>query len=99
MNVRWTAPALIQWKETLGYIESDNFSAAARMAERILEAVEMLAAHPYAGKTGKIAATREFAVPRSPFVIVYGVDPLNGVLSIYAVYDGRRRWPKVFPKD
>jgi plasmid stabilization system protein ParE len=58
----------------------------------------MLAEHPFAGRLGRIASTRQFAVPQSPFLIVYKVDQTEGVLTIVAIFDGRRRWPKSFPK-
>jgi toxin ParE1/3/4 len=98
MNVRWTEPALEQWEESFEHIEAENTTAAHRLEARIVEAVEMLAAHPYAGRVGRIAGMREFAVPRSPFVIAYGVDQPEGILWVFAVYDGRRRWPKDFAR-
>lgn len=99
MKVRWTEPAFNQWEESFRYIEAENASAARRIAEKVFEVVEMLSGHPYAGRIGRIAGTREFAVPRSPFVIIYGVDQRELVLGVFAVYDGRRRWPKSFPLE
>lgn len=99
MKVRWTEPALTQWEESLDYIEAENAAAAQRVEARVMDAIEMLAAHPYAGRVGRIAGMREFAVPRSAFVIAYDVDRLEGILWVFAVYDGRRRWPKAFPRE
>ncbi|MGC2163568.1 MAG: type II toxin-antitoxin system RelE/ParE family toxin [Silvibacterium sp.] len=99
MKVLWTEPAFKQWEESFEYIEAENAAAAYRIAERIVEAIEMLAAHPYAGRVGRIAGMREFAVPRSPFIIAYQADQLAGILWVLAVYDGRRRWPKTFPRE
>lgn len=99
MNVFWTEPALIQWEESLDYIEAENAAAAQRMEARVVDAIGMLADHPFAGRMGRIASTRQFAVPQSPFLIVYKVDRTQGVLTIVAVFDGRCRWPKSFPRE
>jgi plasmid stabilization system protein ParE len=64
----------------------------------VRDAIALLASHPHAGHIGRIAKTREFAVPRTQFVIGYEVDMPNNTLHILTVYDGRRRWPKSLPK-
>lgn len=99
MKVHWTEAAFTQWEESLDYIGAENAAAAQRAEARVIDAVEMLAAHPYAGRVGRIAGTREFAVPRSAFVIAYDVDQREGILWVFAVYDGRRRWPKDFARE
>jgi addiction module RelE/StbE family toxin len=97
MKVFWTEPAVRDWEASFHYIESENQAAAQRLTERLLETVEMLALHPYAGHIGRLAGVREFTVPRSTFIIAYSVHPLENALHILAVHDGRRRWPKSFP--
>lgn len=99
MTIRWTRSATRHWEESFQYIENENPHAARRIAQRIVDAIMMLAMHPYAGRAGKATGTREFVVPKSPFIVVYGVDQRADVLSIYAVYDGRRRWPKSFSRE
>lgn len=99
MTVRWTEPAFRQWEETFEYIEADNPTAARRISARVFDAVEMLATFPFAGRVGREAGTREFAVPRSPFLIIYAIDEPNAMLRIIAVYDGRRQWTEDFPPE
>jgi len=74
MKVRWTESASTNWEQAFDYIAQENISAAVRIAEKILDLTEMLAVHPYAGRPGRIAGTREMAVANSPFVLAYGVD-------------------------
>jgi toxin ParE1/3/4 len=93
MKVSWSRWATNQWLESFEYLQRENPSAAARIGAGVV------AAHPHAGRVGRIAGTREFAVPRSPFVIAYGVNRLEGILWVFAVYDGRRRWPKDFARE
>ena len=99
MKVSWTQWATNQWLEPFEYLERENSSEASRIANSVLETIAMLAAHPYAGRAGRIGGTREFAVPRSSFVIGYDLDQRQNVLRILTVYDGRRRWPKSFPRE
>jgi plasmid stabilization system protein ParE len=100
MKVSWTRWATNQWLESFEYLQRENPSAAAsRIGASVVETIAMLAAHPHAGQIGRIAGTREFAVPRSPFVIGYELDLRENVLRVLTVYDGRRRWPKDFARE
>lgn len=99
MKVRWTNSATRHWEESLDYIEAENPTAAQRIAESVFDVIQMLATHPYAGRVRRNKITRQFAVPRSPFIIAYEVDQPEDILWVLAVYDGRRRWPKSFPRD
>lgn len=99
MKVKWTRWAISDWLATFEYLEADNPSAARRIARSIFEVVEMLAVHPFAGRAGKITGTREFAVPRSPFIIGYEVNRSSDTLTVITIFDGRRRWPKNFPSE
>jgi toxin ParE1/3/4 len=98
MKVRWTDSAAANWEQAFDFIAQENLAAALRLAEKILDLTEMLAVHPFAGRPGRIAGTREMVVPQSPFILVYGVDSVEEIIWIYAVYHGRRRWPSSFPK-
>ena len=99
MRVEWTEPALAQWEQSLDYIEAENPAAAQRIEARVVDAIDMLGTHPYAGRIGRIVGTRQFAVPQSPFLIIYEVNQPQDTLWVVAVFDGRRRWPKAFPKE
>lgn len=98
MKVEWTRWAVSQWLDSFEYLEGENPAAARRIAEAIFETVDMLALHPHAGRIGGVDGTREFAVPRSAFIVAYAVDRSKNLLRVLTVYDGRRRWPSAFPK-
>ena len=80
--IRWTEPASTDFLGIVAWIEGENPAAAERVGRRILDAVEMLADHPYLGKPGRSPDTRELGVPRFPYLVVYGVkrDPLHGAM-------------------
>jgi plasmid stabilization system protein ParE len=64
MKVRWTVPAEEQLEQAYRYIAEGNLDAAERITSHIVDVTEMLGKHPEAGRRGRVANTREFAVSR-----------------------------------
>ena len=64
---------------------------AAWVANRILNAVDLLQAHPELGRPGRLAGTRELVVTDTPYIIPYRVR--HGRLELLAVFHGRQKWP------
>lgn len=78
------------------YIEKDSEENAARVASRILGAVEILRTQPEMGRPGRVVGTRELLVPQTPYIIPYRVRRER--LELIAVFHGRQKWPAHFPK-
>jgi toxin ParE1/3/4 len=83
MRIVWSQTAISNLIEIRNYIERDKPAAARRLAQRILESVERLAAHPHLGRAGREPETRELIVSGTPYIITYGIH--RGRLSILAV--------------
>jgi toxin ParE1/3/4 len=94
MNVRWTVPAAEQLDQAYDYIAESNPAAAEEIAQHVIDTTEMLGKHPGAGRNGRVARTREFSVPDTPFVVAYAVR--DEAVWILAVYHGARKWPERF---
>jgi toxin ParE1/3/4 len=97
MTIRWTDPAQTDFLEILAYIARDNPAAAERVGQRLLSAIDTLAAQPRLGRPGRVAGTRELVVPRLPYVAIYRIieathSPLSQV-EVLRVLHGARRWP------
>lgn len=98
-RLRWTTPASDDFFGIVEWIKAENPEAAARVGRRILDAAENLAAHPYLGKPGRVPDTRELAVTRFPYLIVYEVEPGSGsqeqpeTVAILRVLHGAMLWP------
>ncbi len=75
MTLEWTPRAARQLSEQLKFIARDKPSAADRMAEIIEQTTSLLLTLPNMGKVGKLPRSREFAVPNTPFIIVYRHTP------------------------
>jgi toxin ParE1/3/4 len=59
VRVRWLDRAVEDLKAVRTYIARDSPSAAAEVAERLRDAVKLLADYPAAGRPGRIPNTRE----------------------------------------
>jgi len=87
----WAPAALADLKESWDYVAADNEAAADRILSIITEAGHRLDRFPRMGRPGKIAGTREFSVPRTPYFLVYCVKT-NGI-EISRVMHSSRKWP------
>jgi toxin ParE1/3/4 len=67
----WTASALSDLDATLERIGQDSPEAAQTVGKRILAAVARLDQFPELGRAGRRQGTRELAIPRLPYLIVY----------------------------
>ena len=94
MRVRWTRRALRALDGIAEYIAQDSPSAARRIVRRIQDAVADLDAHPWMGRAGRVAGTRELVVAGTPFLIPYRVR--EETLEILSVIHAARKWPDEF---
>ena len=64
--------------------------AAREMAERVIEATELLQEQPYLGRPGLRRGTREWVVRRTPYILVYRIS--EEVIDIVHVWHGAQNW-------
>ena len=83
-------------EEIYEHIAADYPAAAARMIERIREAVERLAKFPAIGRPGRVDGTRELVVTGTAYIVPYRVR--GGAVQIITILHSSERWPSVFPE-
>ena len=91
MKIVWSRRAIRHLASLREYIAKDSERNAALVADRILEAVNLLEGHPEMGRPGRILGTRELVVPNTPYIIPYRVRRER--LELIAVFHGRQKWP------
>ena len=91
MKVVWSRRAIQHLVCLREYTEKDSQRNAALVAQRILEAVDLLQSHPDIGRPGRVVGTRELVVPGVPYIIPYRVRRER--LELIAVFHGRQKWP------
>jgi toxin ParE1/3/4 len=83
--------------EIVAYIARDDPDAAERMYSRIAAAAVLLHEQPGLGRAGRVAGTREFIIPRIPYILPYRVrGGARGLVEILAVIHTSRQWPEGF---
>jgi toxin ParE1/3/4 len=89
MRIVWTQKALLHLAEIQTYIEQDKPEAARRVADAIRKTVAYLAKHPYLGRPGRKAGTRELVIADTPYIVPYQVR--GDRRNILAVLHGAQR--------
>lgn len=70
------------------WIARDNPVAADGVIAVILDGIERLAVYPLIGRTGRVERTREWVVPRLPYIVVYQSNEVQDELNVIAVFHG-----------
>jgi toxin ParE1/3/4 len=95
-RIEWLPVALQNRESQIAYIEERDVKAAIRMGDAIENAVLRLAEHSHVGRPGRVKGTRELVVNRTPYVIVYRVEP--EAVVILRVLHGAQKWPPTAPR-
>jgi toxin ParE1/3/4 len=84
MRLRWTLEAAHNLESIYLYLRESYPSLAGETIQTLYDATGSLRSFPYRGRLGTIDGTREFVLPRLPFLIVYRInDQSIEVLHIY----------------
>lgn len=94
MQIRRSPTAASDFSGIIEYIKRDNPQAARRVARAIYDAASSLKHFPYKGREGRVAGTRELALPRLPFILVYRIIA-NDAVEIADVIHGAQQYPLV----
>jgi len=86
MRLRWTPEAANNLESIYLYL-SENYPSFAESTIRTLyDAARSLRSLPKRGRPGVIPGTREFVLPRLPFIIVYRIEEQS--IEILHIYHG-----------
>jgi addiction module RelE/StbE family toxin len=80
--------ALTDLDNIFRWIAQDSPATARTVVDRIFESVEQLAIYPQMGRAGVVEGTREWVVPRLPYIAVYEVGTLRDEVVVIAIFHG-----------
>jgi addiction module RelE/StbE family toxin len=75
------------------WIAQDSPRSAKAVIDRIFASTELLASFPHMGRSGRDEGTREWVVPRLPYIVVYEVHEASDEVIVIAVFHGAQDWP------
>jgi len=84
LKIVWAPQAEEDLAEGVVYIARDSVTADLEVEDRVLQAVERLADHPFMGRPGRLSTGRELVVARTPYVVIYEVGP--GLVEIMRIW-------------
>jgi len=91
MRLRWTPGAAEDLYRIVQYIQEDNPSAAAQVADILVNGCESLLRFPRAGRTGRRDGTRELVLVGLPYIVVYRIA--DEIVEILRIYHGAQERP------
>ena len=90
MKVRWSTEANEDRVAIFDFIEMDSPRAAARIDDRILDAVERLKTYPELGRIGRRPGTRELPIGGTPYILTYRII-YNEVVMLHVLHGAQQR--------
>ena len=92
MKIAWSPEAIEDLASLRAYIAEDSPAAARQVVLDIIQNVEqLLPDNPNIGRAGRVPGTREFVIPRTPYIVPYRFQ--RNTIQILRVYHAARRWP------
>jgi toxin ParE1/3/4 len=88
MKVVFDAKAIEDLEQIFTWIAQDNTAIARAVVERILASIERLGSFPEMARLGRVQGTREWAVPRLPYIVVYEMREDRDELLVIGIFHG-----------
>lgn len=90
-SIEWSDDALEDFDAAIGYIAIDSQTAATVVADRIFEAIDLLADIP-TGRQGRVRGTYEKFVQNTSHIIAYAMS--DRTITVLRVIHAKRNWPE-----
>jgi toxin ParE1/3/4 len=92
MRLEWSRLAQADREAIFDYIEADSPQAAILVDDRIRIQVGSLERFPESGRPGRVDATRELVIDRTPYIAAYRI--VGHTVRILRVLHGAQQWPE-----
>jgi toxin ParE1/3/4 len=93
MRVRWTTDAADDLERICDYIALERPDSARRVAESVVDRIGELKMFPRIGRSGRVAGTREIALPPLPYVAIYEILDAQNEVRVLRILHGAQQWP------
>jgi toxin ParE1/3/4 len=89
MQIVWGDAARREFDAAVAFIRTSSPAGAARVGERIVNAVSLLERFPELAPASRHRGLRQPAVPRTPYLLIYRIH--NNRIEIRAVVHAKQR--------
>lgn len=86
----WSRGAARELVEGIAFIAEESPQGANLVKGRIDKSANFLRLHPRMGKPGAVAGTREYAVPKTPYTLIYEERP-EAVFILHCWHQSRQQ--------
>jgi plasmid stabilization system protein ParE len=90
MKVVFDDNAFADLESIYHFIAADSPVNARAVVDRIVESIGRLGVFPSMGRPGLVEGTREWVIPRLPYIAVYRIDPTRDEVVVVGVFHGAR---------
>ena len=87
-QIRWTPDASDQLTASIEHIAKDDQVVARKVAQAVIDRIELRATFPSPGRLGEVRGTRELGC--APYLIVYRITA--EVVEILNIWHGAQDW-------
>lgn len=94
MRVVFDDRAVEDLEDIYRFISAENPHAARSVVQRIVASMERLADFPRMAREGNVEGTREWVIPRLPYIAVYRVYADRDELVVIGIFHGARQRPE-----
>jgi toxin ParE1/3/4 len=91
MRVEWLKTALKNLDDEATYIAQENPKAAYEFVQSVRTGLDHVAEFPAMGREGRVPGTREWVMPRWPYLVPYRIR--EGRLQVLRIFHTRRQPP------
>lgn len=93
MRLIWTALASRAKNSAIRRLARVNTAAAQRQLNEIEQQANLLTLYPAMGKAGRISGTRELVVSRTPYILIYRINPAIAAVEVLQLLHTSRLRP------
>ncbi len=93
MRIRYGDEAVADLQAIVSFGLKEGLRDPKGFVRRLRERLQILVAHPLAGRAGRVNGTRELPLAGLPYIAVYLVSAEAGLIDVVRILHGAQMWP------
>ncbi len=94
MRIRYGEEAVVDLQAIISFGLKEGLPDPRGFVRALRKRLQILAAHPLAGRAGRVEGTRELPLAGLPYIAIYLVDQESETVSIVRILHGAQMWPR-----